>query len=143
MISYGDGLVLVNFVLTSLLIFLISLFKIPEGASKRLNFCSSRLFWQSDQHKKKYRPTKCNITNQGGLGIEKLEIKNSVYSTHYYLNYFIKKGCGKRNYTISIFNTKTLSQIQAKPTHSPVRKGLMGWNMSSSIAASLPRVTKY
>ena len=81
MLSYGDRLVLINSVLTSLPMFLLSFFEIPKGVRKRLDFYRSRFFWQSDQHKKKYRLTKWNIIcrprEQGGLGIEVLELKNN------------------------------------------------------------------
>jgi hypothetical protein len=47
---------------------------------KGLIFLDLGFFWQSDGHKKKYRLTKWNVISrpkdQGGLGIEVLEIKN-------------------------------------------------------------------
>ena len=61
MLSYGDRLVLINSVLTSLSMFLLSFFRIPVGVRKRLDYFRSRFFWQSDQHKRKYRLTKWNI----------------------------------------------------------------------------------
>jgi hypothetical protein len=80
MLSYGDRLVLINSVLTILPMFMLSFFEIPKGVRKRLDFFHSRLFWQSDGHKKKYRLTRWNIVcrpkDQGGLGIEVLELKN-------------------------------------------------------------------
>ena len=80
MLSYGDRLVLINSVLTSLPMFLWSFFEVPKGVRKRLDVYRSRFFWQSDQHKKKYRLTKWNIIfrpkDQGGLGIEVLDVKN-------------------------------------------------------------------
>ena len=80
MLSYGDHLVLINSVLTSLPMFLLSFFEIPKVVWKRLDSYRSIYFWQSDQHKKKYRLTKWNIVcrakNQGGLGIAVLEIKS-------------------------------------------------------------------
>ena len=61
MLSYGDRLVLINSVLTSLPMFLFSFFEVPIGVRKRLDFYRSRFFWQSDQKKRKYRLTKWNI----------------------------------------------------------------------------------
>ena len=79
LLSYGDRLVLINSVLTSLPMFMLSFLEIPKGVLKRLDFYRSHFFWQSDQHKRKYRLTKWNIVcrskDQGGLGIEVLEIK--------------------------------------------------------------------
>jgi hypothetical protein len=34
---------------------MLSFFEIPEGVRKRLDFFRSRFFWQSDDHKRKYR----------------------------------------------------------------------------------------
>jgi hypothetical protein len=44
LISYGDRLVLINSVLTSLPIFLLSFFAIPKGVRKRLDFFRSSFF---------------------------------------------------------------------------------------------------
>jgi hypothetical protein len=75
LLSHGDRLVIINFVLSSLPMFLLSFFEIPKGVRKRLDFYRPRFFWQSDG-KKKYKLTKWNIVSrpkdQGGLGIEVL-----------------------------------------------------------------------
>jgi hypothetical protein len=55
LLSYGDRLVLINVVLTSLPMFMLSFLEIPKGVSKRLDFFRSRFFWQNDNHKRKYR----------------------------------------------------------------------------------------
>ena len=57
LLSYGDRLVLVNSVLTSLPMFMLSFLEIPKGVRKRLDFYRSRFFWQSDENKRKYRLT--------------------------------------------------------------------------------------
>jgi hypothetical protein len=61
LLSYGDRLVLINSVLTSLSMFMFSFLKIPIGVRKRLDFYRSNFFWQSDEHKKKYRLFEWNI----------------------------------------------------------------------------------
>ena len=80
MLSYGDRLVLVNAVLTSLPMFMLSFLEIPKGVRKRLDFYRSCFFWQSDENKQKYRLTKWNIIcgpkDQGSLGVEVMELKN-------------------------------------------------------------------
>ena len=58
MLSYGDCLVLINYVLSSLPMFFLSFFQIPVGVRKRLDHFRSRFFWQSDHVKKKFRLTK-------------------------------------------------------------------------------------
>ena len=61
LLSYGDRLILINSVLTSLPMFMLSFFTVPRGVQKRMNIFRSRFFWQSDGHKKKYRLAKWNI----------------------------------------------------------------------------------
>lgn len=61
LLSYGDRFVLINSVLTSMPMFMLSFLEIPKGVRKRLDFYRSRFFWQSDEHKRKYRLTKWNI----------------------------------------------------------------------------------
>jgi hypothetical protein len=44
LLSYGDRLVLINSVLTSLPMFMLSFFHLPKGVRKRLDFFRSRFF---------------------------------------------------------------------------------------------------
>jgi hypothetical protein len=64
MISYEDCLLLINFALTILPMFLLSFFEIPKGVWKRLYFYRSHFISQSDELKRKYRLTKWNIICQ-------------------------------------------------------------------------------
>jgi hypothetical protein len=79
-LSVGGRLVLINSVLSSLLMFMLSFFEVPKGVLKKINYFRSRFFWQHDSQKKKYRLTKwsimCQPNNQGGLRIQNLEIQN-------------------------------------------------------------------
>jgi hypothetical protein len=73
-------LVSINSVLSSLPIFMLSFFEVSKGVLEKIDYFRSRFFWQSDSQKKKYRLTKWNIVcqpkDQGGLGIQNLEIQN-------------------------------------------------------------------
>ena len=70
MLSVGRRLVLINSILSSLSMFMMSFFEIPRGVLKTLDYFRSRFFWQSDEHNKKYRLTKwevvCTPKDQGG-----------------------------------------------------------------------------
>jgi hypothetical protein len=70
MLPYGDRLVLINSVLTSLPMFMLSFLEIPVGVRKRLDYYRSNFVWQSDENKKKYTLSKWNIIcrpkDQGG-----------------------------------------------------------------------------
>ena len=61
MLSVGGRLVLINSILSSLPMFMMSFFEIPRGILKKLDYFRSRFFWQSDEHKKKYRLTKWEV----------------------------------------------------------------------------------
>jgi hypothetical protein len=45
LISYGDRLILINSILTSLTMFMLSFFEIPKGVRKRLDFIRSCFFF--------------------------------------------------------------------------------------------------
>nr|XP_051221032.1 uncharacterized protein LOC127339195 [Lolium perenne] len=129
LLSYGDRLVLINSVLTSLPMFMLSFLRIPVGVRKRLDFYRSRFFWQSDENKKKYRLTKWNIVcrpkDQGGLGIEVLEIKNRCLLSKWLFKLLNEDGVWQELLHNKYLAHKTLSQVEAKPTDSPFWKGLM------------------
>jgi hypothetical protein len=79
-LSVGGRLVLINSVLTSLPMFMLSFFEVPRGVLERIDYFRSRFFWQHDSPKKKYRLTKwsimCQPKDQGDLGIQNMEIQN-------------------------------------------------------------------
>lgn len=66
-------------VLTSLPMFMLSIFGVPKAVRKRLDFYRSRFFLQSDE--KKNRLTRCGVIcrsiDQGGLGLEDLKKKKN------------------------------------------------------------------
>ena len=128
--SYGDRLVLINSVLSSLPMFLLSFFEIPVGVKKRLDFYRSRFFWQSDQTKKKYRLTKWNLVcrpkDQGGLGIEVLDVKNKCLLSKWLFKLLTEQGVWHELLHNKYIQGKPLSQVEAKPTDSPFWKGIMG-----------------
>jgi hypothetical protein len=80
MLSVGGILVLLNSILSSLPMFILSFFELPKGVLKKLDYFRSQFFWQSDEHKKKYRLTKweviCTLKDQGRLGVLNLDIQN-------------------------------------------------------------------
>jgi hypothetical protein len=83
LLSSGGRLVLINSVLSSLPMFLMSFFKIPQGVVEKLDYYRSHFFWQCDEHKKKYRLAKWSILRKpksvGGLGIIDLEVQNKCF----------------------------------------------------------------
>jgi hypothetical protein len=108
---------------------MLSFFKIPKGVQKRLDFFRSRFFWQSDGHKKKYRLTKWNVIcrpiDQGGLGIEVLEIKNLCLLSKWLDKLINQEGIWQELLHNKYLNNKTLSQVSVQPHDSPFWRGLM------------------
>ncbi|WVZ71809.1 LOW QUALITY PROTEIN: hypothetical protein U9M48_020345 [Paspalum notatum var. saurae] len=78
LLSVGGRLVLINSVLSSLPMFMLSFFAIPKGVLKKLEYYRSRFFWQNDQHKKKYHLIKWDQIRQPKEqgGIIDLEVQN-------------------------------------------------------------------
>jgi hypothetical protein len=64
MLSSGGRLVLINSVLSSLPMYMMSFFRIPKGVLEKLDYYRSRFFWQCDDHKKKYRLAKWSIIHK-------------------------------------------------------------------------------
>ena len=110
--------------------FLLSFFEVPVGVRKRLDFYRSRFFWQNDELKRKYRLAKwdiiCRPKDQGGLGIENLEVKNRCL-----LSKWLFKLSSETETTWAqilrnkYLQSKTLAQVTVRPTNSPSWKGLM------------------
>jgi hypothetical protein len=113
LLSYGDRLILINSVLTSLPMFMLSFFEIPKGVGKRLDFFRSRFFWQSDGHKKKYRLTKWKLIyrpkDQRGLGIEVLELKNKCLLSKWLCKLINENGVWQQLLHNKYLHSKTLS----------------------------------
>ena len=80
LLSVGGRLVLINSVLSSLPMFMMSFFELPKGVLEKIDCLRSRFYWQNDQHKRKYRLAKwkilCQPKIQGGLGIQNLDLQN-------------------------------------------------------------------
>jgi hypothetical protein len=83
--SSGGRLVLINSVLSSLPMSLMSFLRIPKNVLEKLDYYRSRFFWKCDEHKKKYWLAKWSIFinlrvcvcvgGGGGMGIIDLDIQ--------------------------------------------------------------------
>ena len=87
---------LVNSVLSSLPMFMMSFFAVPKGVRKRLDYYRSRFFWQCDEHKRKYRLAKwsilCKPRCMGGMGILDLETQNHCLLSKWLFKLFNEEG---------------------------------------------------
>jgi hypothetical protein len=77
LLSSSGRLILINSVLSSIPMFMLSFFRIPKGVLEKLDYYRSIFFWQCDEHKKKYRLAKwsilCKPKSVGGMGIIDLD----------------------------------------------------------------------
>jgi hypothetical protein len=89
-LSYGGKFVLLNSVISSLPMFMMSFFEIPKGVIKNLDHYRSRFFWQGSSQKHRYRLAKWDILSrpkdQGGLGILDLQLQNKFLLAKWLVN---------------------------------------------------------
>jgi len=128
-LSYGGRLVLLNLVLSSLPMFMMSFFEIPKGVLKNLDFFRSRFFWQGSSNRDRYRLTKwdilCRPKDQGGLGILDLQLQNKCLLSKWLVNLLNTEGLWQSLLTNKYLRSKTLTQVKAKPNDSHFWRGLM------------------
>jgi hypothetical protein len=109
--------------------FMLSFLEIPIGVRKMLEYYRSNFFWQSDEHKKKYTLSKwnilCRLKDQGGLGIEVLELKNKCLLSKWLFKLLSEEGMWQQLLCNQYLKNKTLAQVEVKPTDSHFWKGLM------------------
>ena len=67
----------------------------------------------------------CRPKDQGGLGIEVLDIKNRSLVSKWIFKILHEEGVWHELLSNKYLKDKTLSQVEAKPTDSPFWKGLM------------------
>ena len=67
----------------------------------------------------------CRPKDQGGLGIEMLEIKNQCLLSKWLFKLLHEKGVWQELLTNKYLGGKTLSQVTIKPSDSPFWKGIL------------------
>ena len=128
-LSTGGRLTLINSVLSSLPMYMMSFFEIPKGVRKKRDYFRSRFFWQSDEHKRKYRLAKwdilCQPKEQGGLGIQNLELKNIALLSKCLYRLLTTDGTWQQILHNKYLGTKPLVSIQWKSGDSHFWASLM------------------
>jgi hypothetical protein len=122
MLSYGGRLILINSVLSSLALFMLSFYEVPKGILHKLDFYRSRFFWQGDSHKKKYRLTKwsviCRPKEQGELGILDLEKQNKGLLSKWIFNLINKDGVWQQLIRNKYLRDRSITQVTKRPDDS-------------------------
>jgi hypothetical protein len=111
--------VLINSVLSSLPMFMLSFFEVPKGALEKIDYFRSRFFWQHDSQKKKYRLTKwsimCQPKDQGGLGIQNLEIQNVCLLSKWLFKLINEDGPWQTILWNKYLSNQTIGKVERKP----------------------------
>ena len=109
--------------------FMISFFEVPWGVLEKLEYYRSRFFWQSDNHKKKYRLAKwsilCQTKDQGGLGIKNLDIQNQCLLSKWLFKLINEDGLWQNLLKRKYIKDKPIAQVQKRPGDSQFLSGLM------------------
>jgi hypothetical protein len=117
-LSVGCRLVLINSVLTRLVMFMLSFFEVPRGVLKKIDYYRFRFYWQSDQHKKKYRLMRWNIIcqpkEQGGLGIQNINVQNRCLLSKWLFK-LINEGIWQKLLKRKYLRSQMITQVQKKP----------------------------
>jgi hypothetical protein len=98
---------------------MLSFYEIPKGILHKLDFYRSRLFWQGDNHKKKYRLTKWNIIcrpkDQGGLGILDLGKQNTSLLSKWLFRLINGDDARQKLLRNKYLREKSITQVHKKP----------------------------
>jgi hypothetical protein len=90
-----------------------SCFEVPRGVLKKLDYFKSHFFWQSDDHKKKYRLTRwqvvCTPKDQGGLRVLNLDVHNKCLLSKWLFNLINRDGAWQQLLRNKYLRDKTLT----------------------------------
>ena len=118
LLSLGNRLVLINSLLSSLSMFMLSFFEVPRGVLKKIDYYISRFFWQYDQQQKKNRLMKwsiiCQPKVQGGLDLQNHDIKNNCLLSKWLYKLYNEEGFWQQLLRNKYVKDKTLSQPKKK-----------------------------
>lgn len=116
--SYGGHLTLINSVLSSFPMFMMSLFEIPREVLTRLDAIGSKFYWQGGKENKKYRLAKwslmCRPKAQGELGIIDLDTQNKCLLSKWLFKLLNKDGMWQSLLRNKYLGSKTLTQAGIK-----------------------------
>jgi hypothetical protein len=109
--------------------FMLSFFEVLRGVLEKIDYYRSRFYWQSDQHKKKYRLAKWNIIcqpkDQGGLGIHNINIQNRCLLSKWLFRLINEEGLWQTMLKWKYLKTQTITHVQKKSEDSQFWSGFM------------------
>jgi hypothetical protein len=102
---------------------MLSFFEVPRGVLKKIDYYRFRFYWQSDQHKKKYRLMRWNIIcqpkEQGGLGIQNINVQNRCLLSKWLFKLINEEGIWQKLLKRKYLRSQMITQVQkSRETHS-------------------------
>ena len=99
---------------------MMSFFELPKGVVEKIDCFRSSFYWQNDQHKRKCRLVKwevmCQPKDQGGLGIQNLQIQNKCLLSKWLFKLLNEDGLWQELLRNKYIKNKTLGSCEKKPT---------------------------
>lgn len=128
-LSTGGRLVLINSVLSSLPLYMMSFFEIPRKVLEKIEYLRSRFYWQAEEQKRKYRLARWSILCQpkdiGGLGIKNIDVQNKCLLCKWLFKLINEDGIWQQILRRKYFHNKSIGQVVGKPGDSHFWAGLM------------------
>jgi hypothetical protein len=135
LLSTGRRLVLVNLILMSLTMFMLSFFEVPREVLARLDQIRSRFIWNEEGHKRKYKLTKWNIVcspkDLGGLGVIDLDLQNKCLLSKWIFKLINEDGLWQTILRNKYMRGKTFTEVEHMHGDSHFWAGLMKVNICS------------
>jgi hypothetical protein len=111
--------VLINSVLSSMVLFMLSFFEVLKRFLEKIGYYRSIFFWQNNNHKKKYRLSKwsihCQAKDQSGLGIMNIAVHNQNLLSKWLYKLINEKGMWHDMLRNKYMKSKSIGEIQRKP----------------------------
>ena len=98
--------------------FMLSFFEVPKGVLEKLDYYRSGFFWQSDDHRKKYRLAKwsilCQLKELGSLGIKNLDLQSGCLLNKWLYKLINQEGIWQNLLRNKYLKNQTIVQVQKK-----------------------------
>lgn len=127
-LSLGGRLVLLNSCLSNVPAYMLSLFPIPRGVLKRIDFFRARLLWQEEENVKYHLvnwPVICQPRDQGGLGVTDISIKNICVLCKWLWKLETSDGIWQQLIRNKYLRTKSIHEFNVKAAKSQFWAGLI------------------
>jgi hypothetical protein len=120
---------LINSSLTSLVLYMLSFYRLPTGVKQKMDMHRAGFLWSGDKNKRKYHLVSwlvvCLPKDQGSLGILNLDIINISLLRKWLWKLFNEKGDWQTLLHSKYLKKATQGQVEAKPGDSHFWQGLM------------------